>query len=289
MRVLVLGAGGQLGADLIRTDPGHTLIAHKRADADITDGAALARYVRDARPKWILNTVADNRTEAAESDPGPPFAVNALAPRALAEVAAAAGARVLHFSTDFVFDGRKGAPYVESDSPSPLNLYGVSKYAGERFILAASDRNIVVRTASLFGRAGCRAKGGNFVDTIRRRARAAEPIRAVADIFMSPTSTRDLAEKVWELLERDVPGGLCHLVNDGGASWCEFARAIVEIEGLDVSVEAIPAAAWPGKMRRAPDTRLASEQLSRWGLRPLRPWREALTDYLTEEIPTPGP
>ena len=102
---------------------------------------------------------------------------------------------------------------------------------------------------------------------------------------MSPTSTRDLAEKVWELLGHSVPGGLYHLTNAGGASWCEFARAIVELDGLSVPVEAIPASAWPGKMRRGPDTRLAGEQLARQGLRPMRPWREALAAYLADRTP----
>jgi dTDP-4-dehydrorhamnose reductase len=171
MRVLVLGATGQLGSDLVRTHPGHALTALGRDDLDLTDTVALGRAVSAARPDWVLNAAADNRTEAAEDNPDAAFAVNARAVRALVASCAAAGARLLQFSTDFVFDGRKGAPYVESDAPNPVNAYGRSKHEGERFVLAAGPAHLVVRSAGLFGRAGSRAKGREF----RRRHRGARP------------------------------------------------------------------------------------------------------------------
>jgi dTDP-4-dehydrorhamnose reductase len=227
-----------------------------------------------------MNATAFNLTEACEDDPETALAVNTLAPRALARICSTVGAKLVHFSTDFVFDGKKGVPYTESDAPNPLSVYGFSKYGGERFVLASSDQNAVVRTAGLYGRAGSRAKGGNFVHAIVSRAQRGEPLRVVNDIFQSPTSAHDLAEKVWELLALKSAGGIFHLVNSGGCSWFQLAQAILEISGLPRDIAPIPSAQWPGKMRRSPDTRLISERLSSLGLSPLRPWREALTAYL---------
>lgn len=280
MRVLVLGATGQLGSDLVRTHPGHDVTALGRADLDLTDAAALARCVADARPDWVLNAAADNRTEAAEDDPSAAFAVNAWAVRALVAACLPVRARLLQFSTDYVFDGRKGAPYLESDAPNPVNVYGLSKYAGERFVLNEDPAHLVVRSAGLFGRAGSRGKGGNFVDAVLARARRGDTVRGVTDIAMSPTFTRDLAAKTWELIGRDPPGGVYHLVNAGGAPVIDLIRTVLDAAGLRVPVESVPAADWPGKMRRAPDTRLASERLAALGIAPLRPWRDALAEYL---------
>jgi dTDP-4-dehydrorhamnose reductase len=282
MRVLLLGAQGQLGTELARTNPGHTLVSHTRSDVDLTDHKALGRFVRAAAPDVVLNTVAFNRTELCEEDPLNALAVNTLAPRALAEICCETGAQLLHFSTDFVFDGRKGAPYAESDVPNPINVYGFSKYGGERFVLAASDRNIVCRTAGLYGAAGSRAKGGNFVQAILSRAKKGEPLRVVNDIFQSPTFARDLAEKVWELVGLKTAGGIFHLTNGGGCSWFQLAQAILELSGYSPTLTPIASAQWPGKMRRSPDTRLVSERLASFRLPPLRPWRDALTAYLKE-------
>ncbi|MBL0059210.1 MAG: dTDP-4-dehydrorhamnose reductase [Elusimicrobia bacterium] len=282
MRVLLLGAQGQLGAELVHTNPGHTLLLHTRLDADLTDAAALERFVRGAAPEIVLNTAAFNRTELCEKDPVPAFAVNTLAPRALASLCAGLGARLVHFSTDFVFDGKKGAPYVETDPPNPMTVYALSKYGGERFVLAASETNMVCRTAGLYGVTGSRSKGGNFVQTVLSRARNGETLRVVDDIVMSPTYARDLAEKVWELLDRKVPGGTYHLTNGGGCTWFQFAQAVLETAGLSAPLAPISSAQWSGSMRRSPDTRLVSERLLALGIRPLRPWREALAAYFAQ-------
>jgi dTDP-4-dehydrorhamnose reductase len=282
MRVLLLGAQGQLGAELVQSNPGHTLLLHTRHDADLTDANALDRFVRAAAPEIVLNTAAFNRTELCEKDPVPAFAVNTLAPRTLASLCAGLGARLVHFSTDFVFDGKKGAPYVESDPPNPMNVYSLSKYGGERFVLAASENNMVCRTAGLYGVTGSRAKGGNFVQTVLSRAQKGETLRVVDDIVMSPTYARDLAEKVWELLDGKAPGGIYHLTNSGGCSWFQFAQAVLDSAGLSAHLSPISSAEWSGAMRRSPDTRLASERLASLGIRPLRPWRDALVSYVAQ-------
>lgn len=283
MRVLLLGAQGQLGTELVRTNPGHTLLTQTRAEVDVTDHGAISRFVRNAAPDIVLNTVAFNRTELCEDEPANALAVNTLAPRALAGICSEMGAKLLHFSTDFVFDGTKGDPYVESDGPNPLSMYSFSKYGGERFVLAASDRNIVCRTAGLYGAAGSRAKGGNFVQSILTRAQKGEPLRVINDIFNSPTFAKDLAEKVWELVGLKTAGGVFHLTNSGGCSWFQFAQAILELSGLSSPLTPISSSQWPGKMRRSPDTRLNSERLASLGLSPFRPWRDALAAFLKEK------
>jgi dTDP-4-dehydrorhamnose reductase len=270
---------------LVRTNPGHLLSLHTHVDGDIADESGLSRWVADARPQWILNTVAYNRTEDAETVPETAFRTNALGPRAVARAAETVGARVIHFSTDFVFDGEKGAPYVESDVPRPLSVYAVSKRAGEDFIRAANPSHLVVRTSSLFGATGSSGKGGNFVEFIRQRARSGGPLRVISDIRMCPTYTVDLAVKVWELLSAAAPGGFYHLANTGVCSWHEFAQAIVRGSGLSVPVDPILATDWPSKIRRGPNTALASERLSPLGLAPLRPWPDALAAYLAAPRP----
>ena len=282
MKILLLGAQGQLGTELVRTNPGYTVLSHTRSDVDVTDAGALDHFVRAAAPDVVLNTVAFNQTELCENEPVNALAINTLAPRALAGICLEARAKLLHLSTDFVFDGIKGSPYVESDAPNPLNLYSFSKYGGERFVLAASDRNIVCRTAGLYGAAGSRAKGGNFVQAILSRAKKGEPLRVVNDIFHSPTYARDLAEKIWELVGLKNASGIFHLTNGGGCSWFQFAQALLDISGLTSTLTPISSSQWPGKMRRSPDTRLVSERLASLGLTPLRPWRAALTAYLKE-------
>lgn len=282
MRVLLLGAHGQLGTELARTNPGHPLFLQTRVDVDVTDPEALERFVRSVHPEVVLNTVAFNQTETCEDEPSHALAVNTLAPRTLARLCAGLGTRLIHFSTDFVFDGNKGSPYGESDAPNPLSVYALSKYGGERFVLAASDQNLVCRTAGLYGAAGSRAKGGSFVQAILSRAQKGEPLRVVTDIFQSPTFAQDLAKKTWELVDLKTVGGVLHLTNGGGCSWFQLAQAIMEIRGLSSSLTPIPASQWPGKMRRSPDTRLVSERLASLGLSPLRPWRDALTAYLSD-------
>lgn len=280
LNVLILGGRGQLGTDLVRTNPGHRLTVHGRADADVTDAPAFERYVRSISPAVVLNTVAFNKTEQCEDDPLTALAVNTLAPRRLAALCAEIKARLVHFSTDFVFDGLKGTPYDESDAPAPANLYGFSKYGGERFVALGAPDNLVIRTAGLYGAAGSGAKGGNFVHTVLTRARAGQPLRVVNDIFFSPTWTGDLAEKTWALLAAPAAGGIYHLANGGGCSWYEFARAVLETAGVTATVDPLSSSQWPGKMRRLPDTRLASVRCGSLGLEPLRPWREALSAYL---------
>lgn len=282
MKVLLIGAGGQLGTDLQKRNPGHQLVPLKRADLDVTDFARVEEVLRAQAPQAVINTSAYHRTEECEDFPEKAFQVNILAARHLAKVCAASGARLVHYSSDYVFDGLKRLPYCESDRPAPLSVYGISKLGGEYAVLAASDRHLVLRVASLFGVAGSAGKGGNFVESVIKRARDGQPVEVVDDMIMSPTYTLDLAEMTWTLLAREVPGGLYHVTNGGTASWYEFTRKVFSLLNLPAP-KAIRAADWPSKVRRPAFSALRSERLPELGIQPLRVWQEAVRAYLIEK------
>ena len=283
MKILLLGARGQLGTDLLKTNPGHTITSHVQADADINDEKALQGLLDKAPPQVVINTVAYNRTEDAEAKTDLAFSVNTLGPRLLSRLCAERKIRLLHYSTDFVFNGAKGTPYVESDLPAPLNIYGLSKWGGEQMVLASDPNNWVIRTASLFGVAGSSGKGGNFVESIISSAQAGKPLQIVSNIFMSPTYARDLAERTWLLIGKTAPGGLYHVTNDGPTSWHGFAQEIISQMGLKTSISSRLYEDNPTRMKRPSNTVLASERWKALGLGPLRPWAEALRVYLTEK------
>src|SRR2546425_1721956 len=196
---VVLGAAGQLGFALVRpfARPGK-LVPLPRRELDVLDAGRVRGVLADLRPTCVVNTAAYNRVDQAEDDRASAFALNAKAVETLAATCQALGATFVHFSTDYVFDGRRSAPYRESDAPNPLNVYGESKLEGERLALARCRRARIFRLARPFGRARAPGKGGtNFVETMLRLAQKGGPIRVVADQVLGPSYTRDLAPKVW--------------------------------------------------------------------------------------------
>ncbi len=282
MKILILGADGQLGTDLVKTNPGRDVVGAVLADADVTDAGAVRTLVEKHRPAWVVNTTAFTRTEDCEEKPELAFAVNAFGARNAATAARGVGARLLTIGTDFVFDGEKGAPYVESDPVRPLNVYGISKYAGERLAQVEAPDAVVARGASLFGAAGALGKGGNFVESILKKAKAGEDVSVVNDIVVSPTYTRDMAARLWELIDRNAPGGVYHIVNPGACSWWEFAAEALRLVGLPAP-KPVPSSAYPSKIKRPKYAALGSERLKPLGFAPLRSWRDALKAYLVEK------
>jgi len=194
VKALVAGAHGQVGRDLVAALGSEVVWAGGRAELDVTDWEAVSSVVRRVRPDVIFNGAAYNKVDGAESETGRALEVKALAPGLLARAAGTVGALLVHFSTDYVFDGRSKAPYREDDCPAPLGAYGVSKLAGERLVLASPGEHLVVRTSSVFGRGGNRQKGGSFIERILEQARAGQPLRVVSDQTFSPTYAPDLAE-----------------------------------------------------------------------------------------------
>ena len=224
MRAVVVGSDGQLGRELVVALGAQVAWAGDRAEVDVTDEGAVSALLARARPDVVFNATAWNRVDAAETEPAAAFAVNAFAPHFLARAARDAGALVVHYSTDYVFDGTAARPYREDDAPRPLGVYGASKLAGEHLVAAAGGEHLVVRTSGVFGRGGSEQKGGSFVERIVAQARAGQPLRVVADQVFAPTFAADLAAASIALV-RAGARGLFHVTNAGSCSWHDLAVA----------------------------------------------------------------
>ena len=280
---MVIGATGQLGSDLVRTfdQPGE-LVALSTRDVDILDPARTRSILEALQPTCVINTAAYNLVDRAEDDGRSAFALNAEAVGTLAAVCQAAGARLVHFSTDYVFDGVKRTPYLETDSPQPVSVYGESKLAGERLALERCERSAIFRVCGLFGLAGSLGKGkGNFVETMLRLAREGRPLRVVSDQVLCPSYTLDLARKVWKVLPK-VAHPIYHLTNAGQVSWYEFARRALELAGLTADLTPVTAAEYGARARRPAYSVLAHAHLAALGEDDLRPWDAALPAYVAE-------
>ena len=234
MKLLVTGASGQLGRQLQRAAGAHTVTAVDHRGLDICSLAAAREAVRACRPDVVINAAAYNQVDRAETEPDAAFAANALGPRNLALAAAEGSAAIVHVSSDYVFNGRKGTPYHEFDTPDPLSVYGQSKLAGERAVQQANPRHYVVRTAWVY-----EPHGHGFAHTMRRLAASQREVRVVDDQFGSPTAAEDLAQGILRLIETQAYGTY-HLAGSGApASWREFAACL--FEALQLDCVAVPA------------------------------------------------
>ncbi len=270
-RWLVVGAGGQLGVDLLDVLRGADAIGLVRSDLDITDAAKVAATLDEIAPDVVINAAAYTAVDAAESDEQAAMAVNATGPANLAAAARRCDARLVHVSTDYVFDGLAHEPYDEEAPISPRSAYGRTKAAGESAVLAEAG-TYVVRTAWVYG-----AAGRNFVKTMARLEREREAISVVDDQRGSPTWSRDLAEGLVALAVSQAPGGVYHCTNAGATTWCGFARAIFEELGADPArVLAITSDAYPTAAPRPAYSVLGNRRWLAAGLPPLRDWRDAL-------------
>lgn len=270
------GAAGMLGHDLVALlAPGHEVTAVD-LDVDVTDPAAVRACVRDVRPEAVFHLAAWTDVDGAEAREAEAHAVNALGAGNVAAAAAEVAAAVVYPSTDYVFDGRKGAPYAEDDPPSPLGAYGRTKLAGERVAAAAHPGGVrVARTAWLYGRAG-----RNFVDTMLRLGAERDEVAVVDDQVGSPTWTRDLAPALVALL--DLPPGVYHTAGAGSVTWAGFAEAVFAEAGLDCRVRRITTAELG---RPAPRPAMSALASTRPGAPRLRGWRRALREYIATTVP----
>jgi dTDP-4-dehydrorhamnose reductase len=279
-RILITGGGGQLASDLeAQLQGGAEVLAPPRAELDITDDAAVAAAFAGLRPTLVFNCAAFHNVEVCEREEDTAFAVNARAVKRLAQRCAEADARFIHLSTNYVFDGTAAEPYDEDALPSPRSIYAISKLAGEHAALAYAPDALVVRTAGLYGLHGSASKGGNFVTRMIARAREQGALKVVADQALTPTFTADLAAGILAAVDAGVTGVL-HVTNSGATSWHGFTEAIMQLAGVDVPVEAGTTTIAPGAADRPLNGVLRSPASERAGLAPLRPWRDALTDYL---------
>ena len=295
MKVLVTGANGQLGTDLCKVPRDFELIPLTHKDIEIRDMDSVKQALNKHKPNVIINTAAYVRVDDCETKQDKAFLVNALGARNVAVVAQELGAKLVHISTDYVFGGLgetsmvshksggdKPRPYTEFDTPIPLSIYGKSKLAGENLIRHFCLRHFIIRTSGLFGIAGASGKGGNFVETMLKLAREREKLKVVDDQILSPTYTKDLAQKIVQLISTQYYG-IFHITNKGYCSWYSFAGEILKQAGLKTPVIPISSDQYPQKAKRPRYSVLDNYQLRLLGMDDMRPWQEALRDYMIEK------
>ena len=282
MKVIVIGASGQLGSDLCKQVGTDDLVPLTHADIEITRMDSVKDSLSKHRPGIIINTAAFHRVDDCEVDPDKAFRVNAMGARNIAVVAQELGARLVQISTDYIFGGKvepRTTPYTEFDTPIPPNLYGKSKLAGEDFVRHLCHRHFIVRVSGLFGVAGSSGKGGNFIETMLRLAKERDELKVVNDQVFSPTYTKDLARKIIQLMTTNYYG-IFHITSKGACSWYEFTTEILKLAGLKTPVVPITSDQYPQKARRPRYSVLDNYHLRLLGMDDMRPWQEALKDYL---------
>lgn len=282
MRVTVIGANGQLGCDVCRAflDGGHEVIPLNHDVLDIADFDSTARNLAEAKADIVINTAAMHNVDACEREPARAFAVNGIGARNLAILSNNLGFVLFHISTDYVFDGKKQTPYVETDYPTPLNVYGNSKLAGEFFVLTISKKHFVLRVSGLYGTNPCRAKGGrNFVGLMLKLASERDEVRVVDDEVLTPTFTEDIARQIVVLSKVDNYG-LYHATAQGSCSWYRFAAKIFELSGVKIKLTVANPNEFPAKVPRPKYSVLENSRLKSLNLDTMPSWEDGLQRYL---------
>jgi len=280
MRVMITGAAGLLGAAVTREFGTDTVAAFDRAALELADAAAVDAAVARVAPDLIVNCAAYNDVDGAEDDAGEALRANAFAVLSLARAAHACGARLVHYSTDFVFDGTADTPYAEHHAASPRSVYGASKLLGDWFALE-QPANYVLRVESLFGVPGPASRRRGSLGTIVEHIRAGREVPVFTDRTVSPSFTADVARATRALIERKAPGGLYHCVNSGHATWAEIAAETAEILGCPFTPKPLTLASVPLKAQRPRYCVLSNEKLRQAGV-PMPHWKAALRAYLAD-------
>ncbi len=277
----IFGSGGQLGVELVRVyrEAGHEVTGFERASVDVTDAAAVESALGDVDPAIVLNAAAYNQVDVAEREPLAAYLANALAVRNLAMAARQVDALLVHFSTDYVFDGTAGRPYTEEDAPHPLGAYAVSKLAGELYAQAYLDKVLVIRTSGVFGPGGLRTARGNFIEVMLRLAAGSQPIRVTADHVASPTYAPALAARTLQL----TAGGHRGVFHVGGGvaiTWFEYARMIFQEAGLSPELQSTNEREYRTAARRPRFSALSNGKMEGCGIEKMPALEEAIRDYL---------
>ena len=282
MRLLVTGAGGMLGSAVAAaaSRAGHGVRRATRAELDVTVEVAVVVTMHEYRPDAVVNCAAYTDVDGAESDPATAAAINEVGAGHVAAAAAEVGAAVVHVSTDYVFDGSKREPWVESDAPRPLGVYGETKLAGEHAVAAVNPAHAIVRTSWLFG-----TGGRNFVDTMLTLAAERDEVTVVTDQLGCPTWTGHLAGAIVHVARRPQATGIHHIVGSGHCSWNAFAKEIFERAGIDCRVLPATSEQFPRPARRPAYSVLGSERTDRIVL---PPWQEGLAEYLATRVAMSG-
>jgi len=281
MKIGIIGANGQLGHDLVGafSEKGDEVFELNHNRIEISDIDSVSSVLKQVTPDIVINTAAMHNLEVCEKEPRKSFDVNGIGARNLALVSNEIDSLLIHFSTDYVFDGLKKTPYIESDLPSPLNVYGNTKLSGEHFIRSIARKHLVLRVSGLYGHSPCRAKGLNFVDLMLKLARERDEIRVVNDEELSPTTTEEIARQVVSISEMSQYG-LYHVATQGSCTWFEFAKAIFELTKSKVKLSIADPSEFPLKVPRPKYSVLENHNLENAGINKMGHWRQALQKYI---------
>jgi dTDP-4-dehydrorhamnose reductase len=280
-KVIIFGGGGQLGVELCREfeKRSWSVVRFDRQALDITDPTKVEEAVANADPKVVVNAAAYNQVDIAEKEALTAYQTNALAVRNLAMACRQNDARLVHYSTDYVFDGTKGSAYVETDHTHPLGAYAVSKLAGELYAQAYLNDPLIIRTSGVFGPGGMFTPRGNFVEVMLRMAKANHPIRVVHDHVASPTYAPAMAVRTVDMVERNMRG-VYHLGGGEPISWYDYAKLIFELAGLSPSLQATDEREYRTAARRPKFSALSNAKLDGEGIAPMPKFRDAVDAYL---------
>ncbi|MGB8707151.1 MAG: dTDP-4-dehydrorhamnose reductase [Dehalococcoidia bacterium] len=280
MKVIIIGANGQLGSDLCQELKMYLVIPLLHRDIEVSDMESVKKVIQINRPDAVVNTAVCH-TDDSETNPDKAYRVNALGARNIAVMAQEVGAKLIYVSSDYVFgaDEQCNVPYNEFDFPAPINICGRSKLAGEIFVQQFCQKHFIIRTSALFGVAGSSGKGGNFVETMVKLAKEREELRVVNDQITSPTYTKDLARKITQLINTQYYGTF-HITNRGACSWYEFTREILKQTGSKTPVIPISSAEYPTPAKRPRFSVLDNYNLRLLAMDDMRLWQDALKDYL---------
>jgi dTDP-4-dehydrorhamnose reductase len=283
MKIAVIGADGQLGTDIceVLDKNHHDVIGLTIEHIEVSDLDSVSRVLKESSPQIVINTAAFHDLEKCEVEPVKAFEVNALGARNAALVCNDIDAVLIHISTDYVFDGQKRAPYIETDKPMPLNVYANSKLSGEHFVEAITKKYYILRVSGIYGKAPCIGKKGmNFVKLMLKLSRERDEVRVVDNEVLTPTSTVEIAGQIVKIIDSNIPFGLYHATAEGSCSWYDFAKEIFDITKPNIKFNKAAPGEFAVKVNRPEYSVLENKGLKDRGINIMRDWRAGLRDYL---------
>ena len=284
MKVAIIGSNGQLGSDLMEVfSAQHEVVALNHSDIEVADVDSVKSVLTTVKPDLVLNTSASHNVPLCETNPDQAFAINGKGALNLARVCTDIDAKLVHYSTDYVFDGQKQKPYIESDNPNPLNVYATTKLAGEHFALNYASKSFVIRVSGIYGKIPCRAKGGNFITTMLKLAKEKPEVKVVNDEVLTPTPTSEIAANTLKLVTTDHYG-LFHMSSEGACSWYEFAKTIWETLQLETPLYPTSVKEFNAPVKRPFYSVLENKQLKEINCNIMKDWKESLVHFLKNQI-----
>jgi dTDP-4-dehydrorhamnose reductase len=282
LRVIVVGANGQLGTELVeQCGKNHKVMGLTHEDIEITDINNVDKTLKDLKPDIVINTAAYHHLPDCEKNPEKSFQVNGVGALNLAKIAADTGFVLVHYSTDYVFDGEKRKPYTELDQPKPLNVYGLTKLNGEILIKNYCYKKFIIRISGIYGKTVCRAKGKNFITTMQKAAKEKDVVKVVDDEILTPTSVYEIAKNTISLMQTEAYG-LYHMTGEGSCSWFEFAGVIFNELGLKTPLISCQSSEFPMEIKRPSYSVLENQKLKSVNLNLMVHWKDALISFLND-------